>query len=74
MRTTYTSRDVTAGCFDCYGSNGKWFGPNAQGVAARHHDATGHKTWADVYLCVRYGERDEPQDAAPSSAPAESGE
>ena len=55
MRETYTSRTVHAGCFDCNGSDAKWFGGNSQGVAARHHDATGHTTWADVALMVRYG-------------------
>lgn len=55
MRDTYTSRTVIAGCFQCYGSDYKWSGGNAQGVAARHHDATGHETWADVTLMVRYG-------------------
>lgn len=55
MRDTFTSRDVRAGCFVCHGSDAHWFGGNAQGVAARHHDATGHTTWSDVYLSVRYG-------------------
>jgi len=36
-----------------------WHGPNAQGVAARHHDATGHTTWADVTLMIRYGDDNE---------------
>lgn len=55
MRDTYVGRDVQAGCFVCHGSDAHWFGPNAQAVAARHHDATGHPTWADVVLLVRYG-------------------
>jgi hypothetical protein len=55
-RETFTSRDVTAGCFVCHGSDAHWRGGNAQGVAARHHDATGHATWSDVYLSVRYGQ------------------
>jgi hypothetical protein len=55
MRPTRTSRDVMGGCFVCYGNDAKWFGGNAQGVAARHHDATGHETWADVQMSVRYG-------------------
>ena len=55
MRETYVGRDVQAGCFECYGYDARWFGPNAQGVAARHHDATGHNTWADVVMTVRYG-------------------
>jgi hypothetical protein len=50
------SRVLIGGCFVCYGSDGVWFGPNAQGVAARHHDATGHQTWVDVCMHLRYGE------------------
>ena len=56
MRKTYVVRDVIAGCFVCNGSDYIWNGPNAQGVAARHHDATGHTTWADVTLMIQYGE------------------
>lgn len=59
IRTTATSRDVRAGCCVCHGRHPHWTGPNAQGLAARHHDATGHATWSDVHLMVRYG-RDEP--------------
>jgi predicted nucleic acid-binding Zn-ribbon protein len=54
-RVTRTSREVLAGCFTCNGSDFLWHGPQAQGTAARHHDATGHETWADVHLSVRYG-------------------
>lgn len=55
MRETYTSRDVKAGCFVCHGMVAHWTGGNAQGLAARHHDATGHATWSDVYLLIHYG-------------------
>ena len=55
MRPTYIARDLVAGCFQCWGSDGHWFGNNAQGVAARHHDATGHTTWVDVSMSIRYG-------------------
>lgn len=55
VRMTSTSRDVRAGCFSCHGTNAAWFGGQAQGTAARHHDATGHATWSDVILSVRYG-------------------
>lgn len=56
MSRSYTySRDLNAGCFQCWGSDGHWHGPNAQGLAARHHDATGHQTWVDVYMSIRYG-------------------
>jgi hypothetical protein len=54
-RVTATSRDVRSGCFTCHGSDAHWFGPQAQGTAARHHDATGHVTWTDVHMMVRYG-------------------
>lgn len=57
MRKTSTARTVIAGCFVCGGSDAKWEGPQAQGTAARHHDATGHETWADVMMSVRYGEQ-----------------
>lgn len=55
MRSTGTRRDVQAGCFACGGNEAMWTSPNAQGVAARHHDATGHETWVDVYMSIRYG-------------------
>lgn len=55
MRQTFTSRDVRAGCFACHGGDARWYGAQAQGTAARHHDATGHETWSDVILSVRYG-------------------
>lgn len=58
-RKTFVSRNVFAGCFECGGRDAKWFGPNAQGVAARHHDATGHTTWAEVALSIRYGEAEQ---------------
>lgn len=57
-RDTRVARDLQGGCFDCHGYDAVWFGPNAQGVAARHHDATGHSTWVDVMLMIRYGERE----------------
>ena len=54
-RPTSTNRDVNAGCFVCSGVEPRWFGGQAQGTAARHHDATGHATWCDVHMSVRYG-------------------
>jgi len=44
-----------AGCFVCNGSVAIWTAKNAMALAARHHDATGHMTWADQSLTVRYG-------------------
>lgn len=55
-RRTATSRDVRAGCFICHGSEAHWTHAGAQGTAAAHHDATGHATWSDVMLMVRYGQ------------------
>lgn len=55
-RVTTTSRDVLGGCFVCKADGmAIWRGGNAQGVAARHHDATGHQTWCDVAMSIRYG-------------------
>ena len=56
MRKTYISRAYVAGCFVCHGNEGHWEKNNAQGVAARHHDATGHTTWCDIHTSVRYGD------------------
>lgn len=43
-----------AGCFVCRGSDAIWTSANAMAVAARHAAATGHETWADQALSVRY--------------------
>lgn len=72
MRPYRYSRDVTAGCFNCYGSDARWRGGNAQGVAARHHDATGHETWCDIYLSVVYGE-EKPEEKKPEKKNARRG-
>lgn len=56
MRLTYISRDVFAGCFECNGHEQIWWTKNAQGVAARHHDATGHTTWVEVNMSIKYGD------------------
>lgn len=60
-RVTYVGRIVKAGCDECDGNDALWHGKNAQGVAARHHDATGHRTWVEVYMNIAYEsvERDE---------------
>lgn len=54
MLTRSTSVDVMAGCFTCAGSTAIWITKNAMAVAARHAQATGHETWADQSLSVRY--------------------
>ena len=58
-RKTTTNRDVIAGCFQCGGSTAMWSGGNAQGVAARHHDATGHQTWVTVNMNITYGKTED---------------
>lgn len=65
MRETWISRDVRAGCFVCHeDGRAHWTGKNAQGVTARHHDATGHATWVDVGMSIRYG-----REGAPARTP-----
>ena len=46
---------MQGGCFVCHGGSAAWTGKNAMAVAARHHDQTGHETWVDQVLSVRYG-------------------
>jgi cytochrome c551/c552 len=48
--------DARAGCFQCHGSEAHWLKPNAQAIAARHHDATGHTTWVETMTGIRYGD------------------
>ena len=55
---------ITAGCFQCKGSDAIWTSANALGVAARHHQATGHTTWCDRIMVTRYGD-DTPPRAKP---------
>lgn len=64
-RVYSVSRELQAGCFDCYGPDARWVGPNAQGLAVRHHDAKGHATWCDIVMSIRYGEITLDQAAAP---------
>ena len=54
-RQTATARDLRAGCFVCHGTTARWTSPNAQALAAQHHDRTRHATWCDIALSVRYG-------------------
>lgn len=56
MRDYTYSREVKAGCFECHGGDAHWHGKNAQAVAARHHDSTGHKTWVEVLMNITYGD------------------
>lgn len=56
IRAVSTHSDVSAGCFECAGSEALWTTRNAVALAARHHDATGHQTWAEQHLSIHYGE------------------
>ena len=62
-RTTYLAKAYTAGCFTCGGYEPLWCKDNAQAVAAKHHDSTGHATWCEVRLSYTYGEGNIPEEA-----------
>ena len=63
LRRTRINRTLHGGCYVCHQSEAHWFGLNTQGVVARHHDATGHKTWVEVTTCFTYGDdEDQPND------------
>lgn len=54
-RETFIGRHVEAGCLVCDGRVARWTNGAAQALAARHHDATGHQTWCEVTMAIRYG-------------------
>lgn len=63
-----THRTVRAGCLGC---GAAWTGGNAQGVAAKHYDQTGHTTWVEVQMTIRYGGGDaKPAAKAARKAPS----
>lgn len=49
-------RAVRARCLTCGAS---WEGPNAQGVAVRHHDAHGHVVVVHTEMEITYGSREQ---------------
>lgn len=49
-----TSTNAIGGCFECNGSDAIWTGRNSVACAARHCDATGHETWADQTMSIKY--------------------
>ncbi|MNJ44881.1 hypothetical protein D3C77_399510 [compost metagenome] len=55
-RRSDTTRQVRAGCTVCHGDRAHWLGRNAVGLAARHHDATGHRTWCEQAIRTVYGD------------------
>ena len=46
---------VMAGCRVCHGDQAVWFERNAMGVAARHHDATGHEVRVEQVIHTTCG-------------------
>jgi hypothetical protein len=48
--------DLHGRLFTFNGSDYIWDSKNAMALAAKHHDKTGHPTWADQNLSVRYGD------------------
>ena len=50
--TEVLQRSTMAGCDRC---GKEWTSANAQAVAARHTDATGHVTWFETVLRMQYG-------------------
>lgn len=54
-RTYRYSTDMRGGCYQCHGEQAHWYQNNAQALAARHHDATGHTTWVEVVHEIFYG-------------------
>lgn len=44
-----------AGCYVCHGHESHWDSKNALALAAQHHDRTGHPTWAEQCISVKYG-------------------
>jgi hypothetical protein len=52
MKNTTTA--MRGGCFVCHGDKTHWTAKNTVGVAARHHDVTGHETWIVVQICTTY--------------------
>ena len=54
-RRTARISTAQAGCYVCHGDRVQWTSANAQALAAQHHDRTGHHTWCEIALSVRYG-------------------
>lgn len=61
-RTRSITMTLQAGCTVCHGDKVHWLGRNAQAVAARHHDATGHRTWVNASSRMTYGEHEQHPD------------
>lgn len=54
-RISKTERDYRAGCVVCWGEDAHWTTANAQALAVKHHDRTGHETWFNIDTRGRYG-------------------
>lgn len=55
VRRTVATRAFRAGCYVCHADRAHWTSANAQALAAKHHDRTGHATWCDIAAQIRYG-------------------
>jgi hypothetical protein len=60
-RIRKTERIYAAGCVVCWGDKVHWTTANAQALAVKHHDRTGHETWCNINARTRYG-RSAPDD------------
>lgn len=55
-RKYFVRRDVQAACDVCHGHyQWTWTSKNAQAIAAKHHDKTGHTVRVDVEMTIVYG-------------------
>lgn len=57
VRQKSERRDLLAGCHVCDGTTARWTKANAQALAAKHHDRTGHTTWVKYDGKIQYGRR-----------------
>ena len=53
----YKSTWLVEARFRCEACGKEWGGRNAQAVAARHHDSTGHTVRGEIYLAAEYSKR-----------------
>ena len=54
--TSTTVEMVQAGCLTCHHGEPGWTAANAVAVAARHHQHTGHVTWARQTTVTHFGD------------------
>lgn len=69
-RYTYYRVDAQA---ECEGCGKKWEGRNAQAVAARHFECTGHTVHSEVNVSYTYRAEPREEPKAPEAQPAVAG-